>query len=175
MRLPLLLIAILAAPAALGSQDRHPDAVVIYECDFTEDVNFDNWPDKWRRQYGPDLPRYVEVGLRDDPTAVSGRCLSVDMNGGSVVVEGPHASISQKFSYQMSVKIRTAGIHHAKARVRLDFCNDDREVVRSFPSRWIEEDTNGWVTLPIGPVNVDTPEASLARITLEVRRASTPI
>ncbi|MEM9351451.1 MAG: NEW3 domain-containing protein [Planctomycetota bacterium] len=167
---PLCILAlILAAPVARGSQDRHPDAVVVYECNFTRDVNYDNWPDKWRRHYSTDHPRYVDVLLEDDETAQAGRCLTVHMNGGSALVSGPLASMSRKFSYAMEARIRASGIQYARSRVRLDFCNDKHEVLSSFPSEWVQN-TNGWVNLHIGPVKDANPDATLARFTLEVER-----
>ena len=48
------------------SESRHPDAVEIFDCEFDRpwDVNYDNWPDNWRRTLGPGLPHYVDVDDR---------------------------------------------------------------------------------------------------------------
>jgi hypothetical protein len=40
-------------------------ASVAYECQFDEacDLNFDGWPDGWKRHFGTDHPRYISVGI----------------------------------------------------------------------------------------------------------------
>jgi hypothetical protein len=77
-------LLILAAAAAPDSHTRHPDAVEVFDCDFSRpwDVNYDDWPDKWQRVFGPGMPKFVPVAIQADATAQSGNCLAVKVNGG---------------------------------------------------------------------------------------------
>ena len=61
----LLALLILAPVATSHSEPRHPDAVAIFDCEFDApwDVNYDDWPDNWRRTLGEKLPHYVAVAI----------------------------------------------------------------------------------------------------------------
>jgi hypothetical protein len=69
--LGLLILAI----AQSEPKPQSPDpASVAYECQFEEndDLNFDGWPDGWKRTYGADHPRYIEVRIEDLPESTHG-------------------------------------------------------------------------------------------------------
>ena len=122
----LLILAALAAPA---SEDRHVDAVEIFACDFAQsdrdwDVNYDEWPDLWTRRRSPAWPHYVKIHLEDDPEAVAGRCLTVDLNGAGASVSSPFVSVSDKFSYVIEARLKATGLKHSHTHVRIDFVTE---------------------------------------------------
>lgn len=162
----LLLCCEVAVPIAT---QRDVDAVEIFYCDFgaTWDVNFDAWPDKWKRQISSSLPVYVKVEIEEDATAVASRCLKVRLNGGSVLVNSPAVAISDQFSYVVQAKLRGEGADYSRAQLRLDFCDEDRNVLESTATLWYQN-TDGWVDIRIDAVNVTHPQVRLAIITLVV-------
>jgi hypothetical protein len=165
----LLLILAIAAPPA--SQGRHVDAVEIFSYDFGPqwDVNYDLWPDKWRRQLGPDMPHYVQAQLEDDQDAVAGRCLVVRLNGGGALLTSPAVSVSDKFSYVVDTRLKAAKLQHSRVRIHLEFCDEERNVLESVASGWYSN-TNGWITVRIDPVSITHPEVRLAQITLLIEK-----
>jgi hypothetical protein len=164
--LTLMLGAGLVAPTA---EERNVDAVEIFYCDFGSswDVNYDSWPDKWKRHLGPNLPHYVKVAIEPDETAIGGNCLTAKLNGGGVLVSSPAVAISEKFSYQAEATIRGTKVEHSRARIRIDFCDEERNIIESSESDWYQS-TEGWQKIQIGPVNVEHPAIRLAIITLVV-------
>ena len=170
-----LLIMSLAVISSPASEGRHVDAVEIYSCDFDPeknvDVNYDLWPDLWRREIGPGWPHYVQVKLEDDQTATAKRCLAVRLNGGGALLMSPAVGVSSKFSYVVDARLKVANLEHGRAQLRIDFCDDDqqRTVLESVRGDWIQN-TGGWVTVHIGPVSIGHPDVKLAQLTLEVER-----
>lgn len=164
-------LMILTSLATTASEDRHIDAVEIYSCDFTTDVNYDRWPDDWQRKRGRQWPFYVDVSLDDDEQAVNGRCLTVNLNGGSASVSSPAIAVSDKFSYVLEARLKAEKIKNSRAQVRVDFCDDspDRVVLESFSSEWFKN-TNGWTKIEIDPHSISNPDVRIAKITLLVQR-----
>lgn len=165
------LLSLLLSGGLIGqtAEERNVDAVEIFYCDFGSswDVNFDNWPDKWKRQLGPNLPHYVKVAIEEDESAIAGRCLTVRLNGGGAVVSTPAVAISEKFSYRAEALIRGTNVKNSRAQIRIDFCDEERNVIESSTSAWYQS-TDGWQKIHIGPVNVERPDIRLAIITLVV-------
>ncbi|HEX6962036.1 MAG TPA: hypothetical protein VF175_09230 [Lacipirellula sp.] len=166
-------LLILAALAAIESQSHHPDAVEVFRCDFGRswDVNYDDWPDKWQREFGPKLPQYVTIGIEHDAQASSGSCLAVRANGGSALVRSPCASVSDKFSYKVEARLRVTGVRYSRAQIRLEFCDEEKNVLQSAEGAWFRA-TEGWVDTHIGPINPTDPRISLARVALVVEQGS---
>ncbi len=164
----LLILTVLATTA---SEERHVDAVEVFSCNFGSDwdVNYDRWPDKWRRQRGPEWPLYVGIGIEKDSQAVAGRCLTVQLNGGSAKVSSPAISVSDKFSYVLEARLRTLKLKNSRAQVRIDFYDENDEVLESFSSQWFNK-TQDWTKLHIGPVSIAHPKVQRARVTLFVER-----
>lgn len=167
-------LLILASLATAASEERHIDAVEVFSCDFSDkdwDVNYDRWPDGWQRLRGPQWPFYVDVGLEKNSRAVAGRCLTVDLNGGSASVSSPAISVSDKFSYVVEARLNAQQLKHSRTQVRVDFCDEseDRNILESYSSKWFKN-TNGWTKIHIGPVNLTNPDVRLARVTLLVER-----
>lgn len=170
--------ALAAAIQAAGSSGvaapaRHPDAIPIFHSTFDRrsDVNYDGWPDNWRRVFGVGRPKYVEAGIQRDETAVAGACLAVMLNGGGARVESPLVAVSDSYSYVVQSRIRIQDMKFARARLVVEFCNEDRQVQQTAPSEWFVA-TEGWQELMIGPVSPSSGEVSLSRIVLEVQRGA---
>ena len=68
----------LETPAHRGQSD----AVEVFQCGFEEswDKNFDQWPDRWRRQTGEKFPHYVDVGITGGDAAQGKSKLSIQLN-----------------------------------------------------------------------------------------------
>jgi hypothetical protein len=165
--LPYALILSLLGPS--GSQPRHPDTVEVFACDFGRawDLNYDNWPDRWQRVFGPGMPKYVEAGIVADPEAPNGQCLRIKVNGGGAELHGPCASVSEKFSYKVESKLQVRGLKHARVQVRVEFCDEQKQVIQTVESPW-QQNTGGWVDCHIGPISPTDPRVQLARVALVV-------
>ena len=166
----LMILSVLAAPA---SEDRHVDAVEIFSYDFSPewDRNYDLWPDKWRREINSQNPHYVRVELADDPQAAEGRCLRVFVNGGGAILTSPAASVSDKFSYVVDARLKTEKLKGTRARLRLEFCDEEKNVLEFHESEWYGN-TDEWTIIRIDPVNITKPEVRLAQITLVVEKGN---
>lgn len=162
-------LLILATLAVTASDDRHIDAVEVYSCDFSKDVNYDRWPDDWQRRRGPEWPHYVDIELEPDNQAVAGRCLTVHSNGGSASVSSPAISVSEMFSYVVEARLRSAGLKNSRTQVRIDFCDENKQIVESYSSAWLKNKRE-WTKIHIGPVSIKNAEARLAMVTLVVER-----
>jgi hypothetical protein len=166
---PLVKLLILAAVAAPDSRPHHPDAVEVFDCDFSRswDVNYDNWPDKWQRVFGPGMPRFIQAEVEEDSTAASGHCLKIKVNGGGALVHTPCAGVSDNFSYEVESRLRVTGLKYARAQVRLEFCDENKTVLQTAEGPWITS-THGWLDLHIGPINPANPDICLAQVSLIV-------
>ncbi len=164
-------LLILAAVAAPVRESRHVDAIEIFSCDFSDqwDANFDGWPDKWTRCVSFDCPHYVEIELKNDAEAVASRCLSIDLKGGGAGVSSPALAVSDKFSYVIEARIRSSKLKYGRTRIKVDFCDGDRNVLETTSSQWFQS-TEGWKKIHLGPVNIASSKVQLAIITLQVER-----
>ena len=169
----LILAALTASDSQPASPTPHPDAVEVFHCDYGRswDVNYDGWPDKWHREFGPKMPQYVKVAIERDQLAAKGKCLVVHANGGGAQVLGPCVSVSDNFSYQVNARLRVTGLKYARAQVRLEFLNEKKEVLQTAAGNWYDT-TDGWIDSPIGPINPNNPAVELARVVLMVEAGS---
>ncbi len=164
-------LMILTTLAATASEEHHIDAVEVFSCDFGDDwdLNYDRWPDGWQRQRGTKWPLYVNVALEDlGPRAVD-RSLTVHLNGGSASISSPEISVSDKFSYVVEARLRSAKLKHSRTQVRVDFCDASNQVLESYTSPWFQN-TKNWAKIHIGPVSITHPEVQRAKVTLLVKR-----
>lgn len=169
--LTLVALVIVSAIAPPHTESRHPDAVAIFDCQFDRpwDVNYDDWPDNWRRTLGPGLPHYVAVAMADDELDPANRCLTVHVDGGGVHLESPLVTVSDNFSYKAECRMRVVGLTHSRAQVRVEFVDDDNRVLQTEPTPWIARtEGDGWTHLDIGPVNPVDARITAARIVLHV-------
>ena len=164
---------ILALLGPTGTQPRHPDTVEVLACDFGRDwdLNYDSWPDRWQRVFGKGLPKYVSAGIVADPTALGGQCLTVKLNGGGAELQSPCASVSERFSYKVECQVRVRDLKHARVQVRLEFCDEQKQVIQTVASEWLRN-TGGWVDCQIGPTSPTDPRVRLARVTFVVKQGS---
>src|SRR5690606_30242825 len=126
----------------------------VFSCKFDRkwDVNYDNWPDKWQRVFGPNMPAYLKVGIEPVADSASGKCLVIHANGGGAMVQSPCASVSGNFSYKVETRLRVRGLKYARAQIRLEFCDEQKNVIESVAGDWLYA-SNDWVDSHIGPVN----------------------
>ena len=162
-------LLILTALATTASEDRHVEAVAVYSCDFSEDVNYDRWPDDWERLRGPKWPFYVHAGLEADAQAVAKQCLTVRLNGGSASISSPGIAVSDKFSYVVEARLRSQNLKHSRVQVRVDFSDENGLVLESHSSQWFKN-TVRWTKIHIGPTSITHPKVQRAKVTLLVER-----
>ncbi|QDT71985.1 COG1470 family protein [Lacipirellula limnantheis] len=156
---------ILALLGPSGSLPRHPDTVEVFACDFGQawDLNYDRWPDRWQRVFGEGLPKYVEAGIVADEAAPNGSRLTVKVNGGGAKLLSPCASVSEKFSYKVESLLDVRGLQHARVRLQVEFCDEQKQVIETVDSPW-RQNTGGWVDCHIGPISPTDPRVQLARV-----------
>jgi hypothetical protein len=162
-------LIILAISGPPPSETRHPDAVAIFDCQFDRpwDVNYDDWPDNWRRTLGPKLPHYVGVAIGTDELDPANQCLNVRIDGGGAHMQSPPVTVSTNFSYKVECRLRMAGLSRTRAQVRVELCDDDNQVLQTEASEWFTA-TNGWLNVHIGPANPLDPRITTARIVLHI-------
>jgi hypothetical protein len=163
--------AIVAIVAPRHIESRHPDAVAIFECKFDRpwDVNFDHWPDNWRRTLGPHMPHYIRAAIEPDEHDPQNTCLAVHVDGGGIHMESPLATVSDNFSYQAECRMRVTGMKHTRAQMRVEFVDDDNNVLQTIATPWVTDTAReGWAQLRIEPVNPESPLITAARVVLHV-------
>lgn len=119
--LPLLIMA--ADWKDTPIEQRHPEAVELFHCDFEEDsdLNYDLWPDQWTRRTGPGYPRYIDIEIDDKDVGEGKRALSMKLDGGSATAYSPPIAIRDIFSYVLEARIKTKGLKYDKAYISLTF------------------------------------------------------
>ncbi|MEW4454713.1 hypothetical protein AB1L30_18760 [Bremerella sp. JC817] len=150
-------------------EQRHPEAIELFQCDFGEtvDLNYDLWPDQWTRRTGPGYPRYIDVEINEDETAGNGRSLLVDLDGGAATIYSPPIAVRDIFSYVLEGRLKTEGLHYDKAYISLTFFNDKQQPVETYYSEKFRE-SGGWVKIRIGPIAPQNTGLDLAVIGLHV-------
>lgn len=173
--LKLLILAVAVGGDSAELDTHHPDAVPIFRCDFAQDMwdkNYDGWPDSWLRKLGKDLPHYVPIAIEGAVAKPvkkqEDKCLTIRLDGGGAYVESPCFSVSEKFSYKVEARMRVADVRFAKARLRVEFCDEERRVLQSANSAWMTN-TKGWVKIEIGPINPTRTDIRLARLVFQVK------
>lgn len=148
------------------------EAVTLVQWDFGQegDVNFDGWPDGWRRATGTRYPPYVQIGLAPDPAPAGdtkNTCLRIDLDGGAAQVLSPSISVSDQFSYIVQVRIRTENLHHDSAYASLTFCDESLRPMVVHHSQRIRE-ARDWTEVTIGPVSPADASLSQALVRLHL-------
>lgn len=165
--IPLLILAIGWKDAPI--EDRHPEAIELFQCDFEEDtdLNYDLWPDQWTRRTGPGYPRYVDVEITDQDAAQKDRSLNIRLDGGAATAYSPPIAVRDIFSYVLEGQIKTEGLKFDKAYISLTFFNDKQQPVETYYSERFQE-TGGWVKVRIGPIAPKNTNLDLAVIGLHL-------
>lgn len=164
---PLLLLGADWKDAPL--EQRHPEAIELFQCDFEEDAdrNYDLWPDQWTRRTGPGYPRYVDIEITDEDAAHNKRSLNMRLDGGAATAYSPPIAVRDIFSYVLEGRIKTEGLEFDKAYISLTFFNDKQEPVETYYSEKFRE-TGGWVKVRIGPIAPVNTNLQLAVIGLHI-------
>ncbi len=153
MNLAALVILIVAADPHAPIDARPPGAVLIYTCNFetANDINYDQWPDRWTRRRGLGYPHYLKIEIRPEQTATGEQALHVDLNGGAAAAMSPHVAASEKYGYWLEGRLRTARLVHDEAFLSLTFLDAQQSVVQRYFSERIGQ-SDGWQNVRIGPV-----------------------
>src|SRR5262249_43594644 len=104
----------------------------VLHCDFEEraDRDYDGWPDGWVRNLSRDLPEFLNIGIIREPAkataesktpanATSNHCLEIELNGGGGVISSPPKPVSTQFSLALTARIKTSGLVHDGAWIKL--------------------------------------------------------
>lgn len=144
----------------------------VYQCDFGPDfdINFDEWPDHWRRQAGTGFPKYNPLSIQPDPLAPGNRVMELALDGGQAAIYSPVVQISQEYSYRLRYRIHLpprAG-HGCEAWASVTFFDEQQSVVQILPLKSFRA-TTGWVDFESPLLQAERPEIVSAVIGLHVR------
>lgn len=148
----LALITCTYGPTAVAAEAEHElDALEIFTCEFDEvwDRNYDEWPDRWTREISKKYPHYVEMKIAGDDALSEGRCLQIRLDGANARVSCPPISVIPKFSYTLSLKLKTTAIEESRVWVVIEFMTPDGKVVQTHRSQAYKS-TGKWVDVFIG-------------------------
>jgi hypothetical protein len=164
-----LTLLLFAAAAELPTEKAAIKPAQVFHCDFgvNADTNFDGWPDEWTRRRGRTHPSYLKIAIAEDPTAVGGRCLRVNKDGGAASVYSPPVPVSPKFSYVLTGRLKTVGLKNDEAYVTVTFYDASDEVIGEHGSEGYT-DLPDWTEVTLGPVAPDNPDVRYAVIGLHV-------
>lgn len=148
LRLTTALFLSLLVTAVSGEETANPslDSLEIFTCRFeqTHDINYDGWPDSWRRETGVGYPHYVGMLIAKDPDLKDGQQrLLIQLDGAQAKVSSPPILVLPKFSYTLSLKLKVERVEHSRVTVVLDFMTSTGEVVQTHRSESYGE-TDGW-------------------------------
>ncbi len=159
--------------AAAGSQAwaRHPDAVEVFHCAFDDlqDKNFDRWPDRWERKRSPHHPPYLPIAITDDPQAVSGRALKIELDGGAAVLSSPPIRVDAQFSYVLEGRLKTHRLEHHRAWASVTFYDAERRPVNTIHSEKYQQAAQ-WTDLHLGPFTPQSDKIKTAVIQLHLEQ-----
>jgi hypothetical protein len=186
--LPLIQLAFLVVTPDVPIDARHPEAVQVFRCDFSEgiDVNHDGWPDHWRRRVNADFPAFVPITLAEVPKApeapaadASGstepakespgdQCLRIDLDGGAAALFAPPVPISPLFSYVLEADVQTQGLRHHAAMISVTFLDAAGKRLDERQFSQPQSGTQPWTKLRIGPFSSADERAAVAVIGLHL-------
>jgi hypothetical protein len=166
-----------AGPSAGPAAERPVTAREVYRCDFetTDDIDYDLWPDGWRRLRGPGLPEFVKIGIVRENGGQAGstdaiqtnHALRIDLDGSGGHVASPTIAISPQFSYVFTTRVKTSGLARNAAGMTLTLLNAAGQVLETHESPLVRGDTP-WQTLQIGPITPLSGEATHALLYLHL-------
>lgn len=152
-------------------QGRPADAVEVFRCGFDDlrDINYDKWPDRWKRHEGPGYPHYVDISIADDPSTSTGRCLMMKLDGAQAKVSSPPVRVLPKFSYWLELKVKTENVRHSKVYIQFDYLNAAGEVRQTRRSEALDA-SGGWITYETGSMRPEHQDIDRAIIRIETER-----
>ena len=171
--IPIVAISLVASIEDAAAQPDVSDQPLIFHTGFeaADDVNYDRWPDGWKRRRGYGYPAYLKIGIDDDPTDRSkrpNRALRLQLDGGAAAVFSPPIAISPLFSYQLGARIRTSGLKHDIAYVSLLFRDAQGKTLQTTHSDVMRGD-HDWSDVAIGPITPTDRRTRFAVIVLHLR------
>ncbi len=158
--------------AALGQQASATVAEeYIYACDFEAevDINYDQWPDGWRRQTGTGFPRYNRLEIQADPLNAENRVLALSLDGGQAAVYSPAIKVSQQCSYRLRFRmyLPSREAHGREGWASLNFFTADEKKLASYDVAILRQ-TDDWVIVESPLVTAEQPEIASVVIGLHV-------
>ncbi len=157
------------AGVAAAAEPRDDAAITVFHCTFGDDwdVNYDHWPDRWLRQFGPEYPHYVNIELADD--AAVGRCLQIDLDGAAAAITSPPVRVMSRFRYVLEAKLKCEQLARSSVVVRLDFYDAAGHLLHSESSQPIAT-TDGWQQVRLSDVEPKDAAVDRAIVGLRVSR-----
>ncbi len=145
------------------------DTVFQARFEDSEDVNYDRWPDFWKRRSGTRFPHYLKIEMARDPLAkeTTNHALRIQLDGSGAELRSPPIPASPLFSYLLRARIRTVGLKHDVASISVRFQDKAGKVLEQRDSPMFRRTTEGWVPLMIGPM---TPRDARTRQAVVVLR-----
>lgn len=154
------------APGPNGADDR------LFWCDFSEafDVNFDQWPDRWRRQSGYGFPKYNPLKIQPDPQTGQGQVMGMGLDGGQAAIHSDKIPVGQQYSYVLRLRANVLPKpgHECRAWASLNFFDAAGDLVFTFPIKALEA-SDGWVPLATPLLALEKPSITHATISLHVQ------
>ena len=165
-------LASLLIVAALGNVvtiARHPEAVMLYQCGFEQDVDedYDNWPDGWTRRRGEGFPHYLPIEICAESPTPDGHSLRFDLDGGAAAAYSPAIAIDPRYDFVLHAAVTVRQVVHDRAWASIVFLDKNRQPLETVDSEKFAA-TTSWLPLMIGPVQCVHPEARWARIALHL-------
>jgi hypothetical protein len=153
MAMMLLLTLLAGVQIALG-QDQ---VVERFEAKFeqAEDINFDQWPDGWRRKKGRGFPIYSKVEIEPEfaEKPQGNRVLGLHLDGGSISVISKPFKVDSRFSFNAHAKIKTSTkpTHPCEAWYTVSFYDGENKLLSEFKSNRVRQ-KGQWKKVSIGPI-----------------------
>ncbi len=165
----LLSILVLSATPGHRVSTRAPDAVEVFHCGFepSSDEDYDAWPDHWTRRRGPNLPSYLPVEIREEPSPEGKHCLRMSLNGGGIALVSPPIEIGAIFSYELEGYVKTEGLEHDVAYIAIVFLDAQGQRVGSQDSERFTT-ASQWTKVRLGPIAAPSEKVQSAVIELRV-------
>lgn len=165
----LLSLLILATSPAAPISKNDSSEKIIYRCGFEaeHDLNFDSWPDGWRRQLGRGLPSYVSFKIRPGEGVAGSSCLHVELDGGGAVASSPPVDVGSAYAYRITGIVRTQGLQHNEAFLSLEFLDEKKRPVIEHLTRKLRG-SQPWTPLILDSIVTDDPRVRFAVVKLNV-------
>jgi hypothetical protein len=162
-----------SAPAQVAPANTDAEAQEFaYACDFEvgSDINFDQWPDGWRRQTGPGFPQYSQLKVQPDPLESTNRVMELALDGGQAAVYSPPIEVQQQCSYRLRTRLHVPRIegHPCAAWASLAFLDGDGKRISEHQLPRLPESA-GWVVVESSFITLDHPSIESAIIGLHVQ------
>jgi len=125
---------ILCATAVLTAFAFPAAAEGLFNSDFEQDADIDNFPDGWTQVYGPGMQHYACFELTDKKPFSGKRSLVFQLVGSSARLLSTPFRISPKFSFRISIYVKAVdvdaeGLRKTHARLGVEFLDESGRVI----------------------------------------------